>query len=213
MHESEPRMPLHLGSRATRISDLTEALYWAIDAGGLRTPPRREIARRALVSEATVSRRFRDSRSDEQSLVLRLVAARRQTYPPGFVSDGWARWTAATEPDLRDARVWLACLSLAAYSPTVAQAVCDVWCAERDALQDRLDAGLDRGGDPGHAPTAAAERSAVDAEVVQVLLLGLSVRQSVDLDLSHERAAALLLRVVEALAGSDPDPAGSGHAA
>ena len=36
MYAPEPRIPLHLGSRATRVSDMAEALFWAIDESGLR---------------------------------------------------------------------------------------------------------------------------------------------------------------------------------
>ena len=54
---------------------------------GLRLPPRRDIARWAHVSEATISRRFRESRSDETKLVSRLLDARRRTHPRGYASE------------------------------------------------------------------------------------------------------------------------------
>ena len=115
MYEPEPKMPLHLGGCATRVADMAEALYWAIDESGLRLPARREIARHSRVSKATISRRLRDSRSTEERLTVRLVRARRDTYPPGFQSEGWPRWLPETTQELQDARVWLSCLAQGAH--------------------------------------------------------------------------------------------------
>lgn len=185
MYEPLPRMTRHLGSRATQVSDMTEALYWAIDGAGLRLPPRREVARRARVSEATISRRFRESRSNEENLVTRLVNARRHTHPRGYLEDGWARWLPAEDVDLQDVRVWLSCLALAAYSPAVAEVVRDAWDDERERLASDL------------GPTDDCDAR---AELVQAVLVGLSIRCALDPEMSHERAVALLERAAGALA-------------
>ena len=56
MYEPEPRIPLHLDSRATRVADMAVALFWAIDEAGLRLPSRREIARHSS-SAISIQRR------------------------------------------------------------------------------------------------------------------------------------------------------------
>lgn len=190
MYEPEPRMPLHLGSRATQLGDMAEALYWAIDELGLRTPARRDIARHSHVSEATISRRLRDSRTTEEHLTRRLVRARRDTYPSGYHSDGWARWLPGTDQDLHDVRVWLSCLALATHHPDVAAAVRDAWAAEQRQLLRHLDP----------APhDEAPDALALDAEILHALVLGLTIRRLLDPDLTHERTLVLLDRAVTAL--------------
>ncbi|GAA5107942.1 hypothetical protein GCM10023339_06430 [Alloalcanivorax gelatiniphagus] len=187
MYEPLPPMAHHLGSRATRISDMTEALYWAIEDTGLRLPPRRDIARRAHVSEATISRRFRESRSDETSLVSRLVHARRRTYPRGYLADGWSRWLPEDDVDLQDARVWLACLALAAGGADVGDAARDAVCEAWDAEIDQL---------------VASKIEETHAEVLHAALIGVSIRRALDPELDHHRAESLVIRLVDALQSS-----------
>ena len=190
MYEREPRIPLHLGSRATRLADMAEALFWAIDELGPRMPARRDIARHSRVSEATISRRLRDARTTEVHLIRRLVRARRDTYPPGYHTDGWSRWLPETDQDIQDARVWLSCLALAAHDADVADAVRDTWAGEQRQL------GLHLHPSPyGEVP----DEVEVDAETLRALVLGLAIRRVLDPDLTHERALMLLDRAVGAL--------------
>lgn len=191
--DSRPRIPLHLGSRYSPVADLAAALFFAIDESGPRLPPRRDVARMAGVSETTVSRRFRDQRSTEDALVSRLAGARRATYPPGFAFDGWARWVPEQERDLRDARVWLACVAFAAYSPVAAEAVREVWDAERSLVQ---------GGSGSAAPTGRA-----DVDAVHALTVGLTVLRAVDPGMTHGRALVVLERVL-ALLRDQPEAEG-----
>lgn len=198
MYEREPRMPLHLGSRATRIADMAEALYWAIDESGLRLPPRRDIARHSRVSEATVSRRLRDSRTtEEERLTVRLVKARKNTYPPDYETAGWPRWIPETEQDLQDVRIWLSCLAQAAYRPAVSEAVLEAWAHEHRQVVCHL------------SPSALEDVTMeveTDAEVLWALLLGLAIRRALDPDLSRDHALMLLGRAVSALGPRDDDP-------
>ncbi len=193
MYEPLPRMPLHLASRASRSGDMAEALYWAIDDSGLRLPARREIARKSLVSEATISRRLRDSSSDEQRLVTLLVSARQLTYPPGWHQRAWPHWVPESDLELRDVRAWIACLAVATSAPPVAEAVCQAWKHELEILVGQL------GGDETSALPEGDPEAVVDAEAVQALLLGLSIRRLLDAELTWDRALALLRRVVSAL--------------
>ena len=183
MYEREPRIPLHLGSRATRLADMAEALYWAIDELGPRIPARRDVARHSHVSEATISRRLRDSRTTEKHLIRRLVRARRDTYPSGYYVDGWSRWLPETDQDLQDVRVWLSCLALAAHHPEVADAVRDTWAHEHAQLICHL------------APSAS-DGDPIAAEIVHLFVMGLAIRRLLDPDLTHERALMLLDRLV-----------------
>ena len=182
MYEREPRIPLHLGSRATRLADMAEALYWAIDELGPRLPARRDIARHSHVSEATISRRLRDGRTTEAHLTRRLVRARRDTYPSGYYTEGWARWLPESEQDLQDVRVWMTCLALAAHQPEVAEAVREAW--EHDLTQ--------LGHHVGTADAGARE-------IIGALVLGLSIRRLLDPALTHDHALALVERVVAAV--------------
>lgn len=165
---------------------MAEAVYWAIDESGLRLPSRRDIARRAHVSEATISRRFKDSVVEER-LAATLVSARERTYPPDFSHDGWHRWLPESEAELKDLRVWLACLAFASQSSTVADAVRAAWQHERRSLQGRL--GL---------PLVEADEESPVIDALQALILGLSLRRVLDPELSHARALSLL----EMVAGS-----------
>lgn len=176
--EPRPRIPLHLHSQFSPIADLAAALFWAIDRSGPRLPSRRDIARAAGVSEATVSRRFRDRRSTQDALVSRVVRARGATYPPGWAEDGWGRWIPRTDAEMTDARVWLTCLALAAYSPAAAEAVHATWASERPRLPR---------GDGG------------EEEVLHALVLGLVVVRAVEPAVTHEHAVALLRRALDAL--------------
>lgn len=193
-YEPLPRIAHHLASRATRISDMAEGLFWAIDEAGLRLPPRRDIARRAHVSEATISRRFRESRSDETNLVSRLLDARRRTHPRGYASEGWARWLPDDRASLKDVRVWMSCLALAAYSAPLAEVVREVWDAEHESLVWTLtfDAGVSRD-DMSYDVEAAAD-------LLQVALLGVATRQALDPELSHEHALAMIQHLADLLA-------------
>ena len=193
MYEPLPKMPLHLASRASRLGDMTEALYWAIDEAGLRLPARRDIARHARVSEATISRRFRDSRSDEGRLVSMLVSARDRTYPPSWHERAWPHWVPESDLELRDVRAWIACLAVASSAPPAAEAVCEAWEHELGVIVEQLGgdvAPTDRGGDP---------EVVADAEAVQALLLGLSMKRVLAPELTWEHAVTLLRRVVAAL--------------
>lgn len=192
--DPRPRIPLHLRSRFSPIADLAAALYFAVDESGPRLPPRRDVARMAGVSEATVSRRFRDQRSTEDALVSRLVAARRATYPPGYASEGWGRWVPEHERDLRDARAWLTCLAFAAYSPVAAEAVREAWECERALLH----------GAPGGSggPVLSTE---ADADAVHAMTVGLIVLRAVDPRMTYERALLLWERVL-ALPWAQPEP-------
>ncbi len=191
--DDRPRMPLHLQSRYSPIAELTAALFWAIEETGPRLPPRRDIARLARMSEATVSRRFRDRRTTEDALVARLAAARMATFPPGWVADGWDRWVPRTERDLTDARVWLTCLGFAAYSATAAESVRETWELERTRLAQELAPATRPQGDGAQRLLADL---AAEADAVHALLLGLTVLRVVDPGMTQERALAALDRVV-----------------
>ena len=199
MYEPEPKMPLHLGSRATRLGDLAEALYWAIDGSGLRLPARRDIAGHARVSEATISRRFRDTRGGEERVAAVLASARDRTYPPQWGERGWPRWVPESDLELRDVRAWLACLAVATHAPSVAEAVRLAWEHEHAVVVATLTGDV---ASPHDEPDAEV---ASDAEVVQALLLGLSIRRLLDPEVTWDRASMLLRRVVGAL-GYDPAP-------
>lgn len=193
MYEPLPSMPLHLASRASRIGDMAEALYWAVDELGLRLPARRDIARHAHVSEATISRRLRDSSSDEQRLVTVLVSARQRTYPPDWHRRAWRHWVPESDLELRDVRAWIACLAVATSAPPVAEAVCEAWKHELEILVGQL------GDDATSAPHEGDPELVADAEAIQALLLGLSIKRLLDAELPWDRASMLLRRVVCAL--------------
>ncbi len=195
MYEPPPRMIQHLASRYTLVGRMAGALHHAIGASGLRLPARRELARSAGISEATVSRRLREVCSEER-LTEALISARDRTFPPGWPGDGWDRWLPRTDLELDDLRVWLACLELAATSPFSAQAVSEVWSRERTAWQAQLLGTA--------APAAVDEEVAADAEVLQGLVLGLSLRRLLDGGFLHERSAALLMRAIAALGTARP---------
>lgn len=192
-------MTRHLGSRYTRASDMAEALYWAIDEAGLRLPPRRDIARRAGVSEATISRRFRESGGDEEDLVSRLVRARRSTYPPGYISDGLSRWLPEEAVDIQDVRVWLSCLARAAYSTELAEVVTDAWRDERELLSMQLGS-TDSVSEPEHEPEHEPEQEGVREEILQAVVLGLCIRRALDPGMEHGRAVEVLARALSGLA-------------
>ena len=195
MYVPEPRIPLHLGSRATRVADMAEALFWAIDESGLRLPSRREVARHSHVSEATVSRRLRDSRCTEDHLAARLARARAMTFPPGYATEGWARWVPETVQDLQDTRAWISCLALALNSDAVVEEVLQAWAAEHRELVRHL------------APTAyddeVPDEVVVAAEVLRAVVLGLAIRRALDPEATHERATTLLAHAVAALRPDD----------
>ncbi|MCF6376240.1 TetR family transcriptional regulator C-terminal domain-containing protein [Nocardioides KLBMP 9356] len=198
MHQL-PRIPRHLSSRESTLSSLAESLYWTINASGLRLPARRDLARHALVSEPTISRRLRAWADGEERLVARLVLARQRTYPPGYAEEGWSRWIPQDDADLQDARAWLACLTFASSGepmhPVVRQAVCETWWHEHDEVVRQLV----RSGVPttgGHEGEASLR-----AEIVQSLLLGLSLRRLLDPDCTAQHAEALLDRAVASLGG------------
>lgn len=192
MYEPLPRMPLSLSSRASRVADMAEALYWAIDELGLRLPSRRDIARHSRVSEATISRRLRDARGNEEGLATLLVSAREHTYPPGFDHEGWSRWLPRDDLDLGDVRAWVACLAMARQGTTVVEAVRRAWERELPQLVCQLTGSMSSPDEQGPATLA-------DAEAVQALLLGLSIRQVHDAELTPDRAVELVQRVVAAL--------------
>ena len=134
LYEEPPKMPLHLGSRASRVGDMAEALYWAIEESGLRLPSRREIAHHSRVSEATISRRMRDAGCGEDRLATLLVSARDRTHPQMAFGLDWSRWLPMSDLELRDVRAWIACLALATPVPDVGEAVRLTWEHERDAI-------------------------------------------------------------------------------
>jgi hypothetical protein len=193
MYEPLPRMTQHLISRYTLVGRMAGALYDAIGGTGLRLPARRDLARSAGVSEATVSRRLREVCSEER-LTATLVSARDRTFPPGWHEDGWERWLPGTDLELSDLRVWLACLELAATSPATAQAVSEAWSRERRGLAAQF---LD-----DVAPAELSEQAAADAAVLQGLVLGLSIRRLLDTSFSHDESMTLLARAVAALSDS-----------
>jgi hypothetical protein len=195
VYELPPRMVQHLWSRYSRLGEMAVALHATIGASGLRLPPRRELAKWARMSEATVGRRLHEVCTEER-LVSALVEARTNTHPPGYHTEGWARWLPAADRDVADVRVWLACLELAAGSPTTAAAVTAAWATERSRLEAQL---LD-----SYFADAVDEDTRDDAEVLQAYLLGLSIRRALDPDLTHERAGALLGRLVAALSRAAP---------
>lgn len=193
MSAPEPLMPLHLSSHASRLGDLAEALYCTIDDVGLRLPSRRDLARHARISEATVSRRLRDAAHTEERVASVLASARERTYPPGWPEEGWSRWISQSDVDLRDARVWIACLALATHVPAVAAVVRSAWEHEHAAVVRQLTGQVHWADDP------CSPEDARDAEVLQALLLGLSIRRALDPDLTPEVVLASLCRVVAAL--------------
>lgn len=199
MDDPLPKMPLHLGSRATMSADMAAALYWAIDESGLRLPTRRDIARHARVSEATISRRLRDWRTTEERLAILLVSARMRTYPPGSVYDGWERWLPETDQALGDARVWLACMARAVSSPAVSEAVGEAWAREHDEVVRALTLGA--------VADEVPQDVVVHAEILRALMLGLSIRRVLDPGLSQDRAAAILGCALAALGHPDVSPA------
>lgn len=196
MHQL-PRIPRHLGSRESALSSLAESLYWTINASGLRLPARRDLARHALVSEPTISRRLRAWADGEERVVVRLVMARQRTYPPGYAEEGWGRWIPQDDPDLQDARAWLACLAIASsvepMHPAVCQAVRETWWHEHDEVIGQLR----RSGVPTEGDHEG--ETALRAEIVQALLLGLCLRRLLDPDCTAQHAKALLDRAVASL--------------
>jgi hypothetical protein len=191
MYDPEPRIPLHLGSRATRIADMAEALFWAIDESGLRLPSRRDIARHSHVSEATISRRLRDSGCTEDLLAGRLAKARARTFPPGYVTEGWQRWLPETAQDLQDTRAWISCLALASHSDAVAEEVLQAWAIEHRQLVQHLD--------PSAYDDEVPDEVAVAAEILRAVVLGLAIRLALDPGSTHDHAVELLARAVAAL--------------
>ena len=197
MYEPEPLMPLHLSSHASRLGDLAEALYGTVDDVGLRLPSRRDLARHARVSEATVSRRLRDGAHTEERVASVLASARERTYPPGWNEEGWSRWVPQSDVDLRDVRVWIACLALATHLPSVTAAVRSAWSHEHAAVVHQLTGEVHRAENPCDSEAAR------DADAVQALLLGLSVRRALDPEHTGDLAVASLRRVVAALGHGD----------
>lgn len=195
MYELPPRMVQHLWSRYSRLGQMAVALHATIGASGLRLPPRRELARWARMSEATVGRRLQEGCTEEQ-LISALVQARTNTYPPGYHGGGWTRWLPEADRDLADVRVWLACLELAAGSPDNAAAVSAAWVTERGRLEAQLLG--------SYFPDGADEDTRDHAEILQAFLLGLSIRRALDPALTCERAGALLDRLVAALSRAAP---------
>lgn len=193
MYEPLPRMPLHLASRASRLGDLAEALYGAIDDVGLRLPSRRDISRHAQVSEATVSRRLRDASHTEELVASVLASARAMTYPPGLKEEGWSRWVPESDVDLQDVRVWIECLAMATQAPSVSEAVRSAWEHEHRELVRQLTGEVHW---PDHP---CAPEIALDAQLLLALLLGLSIRRVLDPEVTSEHASASLLRMVAAL--------------
>lgn len=191
MYVPEPRIPLHLGSRATRVADMAEALFWAIDETGLRLPSRRDIARHSHVSEATVSRRLRDSRCTEDHLAARLAKARARTFPPGYVSEGWPRWIPESDQDLQDTRVWISCLALASHSEAVLEEVLQAWVVERSQLVRHLASTVYDDEVPDEVAGAA--------EILRAVVLGLAISRALDPAVTYERATDLLAQTVAAL--------------
>jgi hypothetical protein len=150
-----------------------------------------------LVSEPTISRRLRAWADGEERLVARLVLARRRTYPPGHVEEGWGRWIPQDDADLQDVRAWLACLSIASsvepIQPVVRQAVRETWWHEHDEVIRQL-------GRSGVPTTGCHEGEAsLRAEIVQSLLLGLCLRRLLDPDCTVQHAETLLDRAVASL--------------
>ena len=193
MYEPEPLMPLHLSSHATRLGDLAQALWSAIDDVGLRLPSRRDIAGHSFVSEATISRRLRDISGGEERVASVLASARERTYPPGWVQDGWSRWVPTSDIDLQDVRVWIACLALATHAPPVGEAVRSAWDHEHWQLVRQLTGSVHGPGNPCDPEVA------LDAQLVLDLLLGLSIKRVLDPTVTSERAAASLRRLLDAL--------------
>jgi hypothetical protein len=192
MYELPPRMAQHLWSRYSRLGEMAVALHATIGASGLRLPPRRELAKWARMSEATVGRRLKEDACTEERIISALVRARSNTYPPGYHVEGWTRWLPEADRDRADVRVWLACLELGAGSPVTAAAVNAAWATERGHLEAQLT-------DSYMRPDVVDDDTRDDAEVLQAYLLGLSIRRALDPDLTHERASTLLQRVVAAL--------------
>lgn len=193
MYEPEPLMPLHLSSHATRLGDLAQALWAAVDDVGLRLPSRRDIAGHSWVSEATISRRLRDISGGEERVASVLASARERTYPPGWRHDGWSRWLPTADVDLQDVRVWIACLALATHAPPVREAVCNAWEHEHRELMEQLTGSFHGPGDAGDPEVG------LDAQLLLALLLGLSIRRLLDPAVTSEHAAASLRRLVVAL--------------
>lgn len=139
-----------------------------------------------------MSRRVREASGDERVAGV-VASARERTYPPGWPQDGWRRWIPESEIDLQDVRVWIACLSMAAHSPAVRDAVLSAWAHEHRALLRQLTGML-------HAPDVPCEsEAALDAEALLALLLGLTIRRLLDPDVTADRALASLHRVLSAL--------------
>lgn len=193
MYEPEPLMPLQLSSHATRLGDLAQALWTAIDDVGLRLPSRRDIARHSWVSEATISRRLRDISGGEERVASVLASARERTYPPGWRQDGWSRWLPTADIDLQDVRVWIACLALGTHAPPVREAVCSAWEHEHWKLVEQLTGSFHGPGNPGDPEIA------LDAQLLLAMLLGLSIRRLLDPAVTSEHAAASLRRLLSAL--------------
>lgn len=195
-YDPDPLMPLHLSSSATRLGDLAVAVYLAIDDVGLRLPSRRDVARHSRVSEATVSRRVREvsgEASGEERVAGVIASARERTYPPGSPYDGWRRWIPESEIDVQDVRVWLACLSMAAHSSAVGDAVLSAWEHEHRELLHQLTGTV-------HAPDDPCDsEGALDAEALLALLLGLTIRRLLDPEVTSDQALASLHRVLAAL--------------
>jgi hypothetical protein len=102
-----------------------------------------------------------------------------RSHPP-HLRPTWDSWLPADEAERSDAQVWTACLQVALHSPSVAQAVRDVWQRQRAVLAAQL----------GDAPDSGR----VDA--VHALIDGLVLRMLLDEDFDHAAASAVLERVV-----------------
>jgi hypothetical protein len=111
---------------------------------------------------------------------------------------GHRRASAAGANLHRGATGLLACLELAAGSPTTAAAVRAAWATERGRLETQL---LEV-----YFPDAVDEDTRDDAENLQAYLLGLSIRRALDPALTPERASALLDRLLAALGRAAPTP-------
>ena len=197
LDDPDPLMPLHLSSRATRLGDLAVALYAAVDDVGLRLPSRRDIARHSRISEATVCRRFREVPGGEEQVAGVLASARERTFPPGWPEDGWSRWIPGSDTELQDAGVWIACLAMAAYTPSVAEVVRHTWERELEALVRQLTGVLHLPGNPCDPEVA------LDAQVLLAVVVGLTIRRRLDPEVTAEQALVTLRRALAALGHGD----------